>query len=48
MLLELSERWCCETNCASGGYTTAEDFARFYAALASQLNDRHDSAAITR
>jgi CubicO group peptidase (beta-lactamase class C family) len=37
MLLELSERWCCEVNCASGGYTRAADLARFYSALATQL-----------
>ncbi len=48
MLLELSERWCCETNCASGGYTTAEDFARFYAALAAQLNDGDNGALPSR
>jgi CubicO group peptidase (beta-lactamase class C family) len=37
-LLEHSQRWCCEVNCASGGYTCAADLARFYATLAAQHN----------
>jgi CubicO group peptidase (beta-lactamase class C family) len=44
MLLEHSPRWCTEVNCASGGYTTATDFASFYAAVARQLNHSNDPA----
>lgn len=42
LLIEQSERWCCEVNCAYGGYTTARDMARFYAALAARLNGAAD------
>ena len=38
LMIEQSERWCREVNCAYGGYTTAGDMARFYAALAARLN----------
>jgi CubicO group peptidase (beta-lactamase class C family) len=37
MLIERSERMCTETNPAHGGYTTASDLARFYAALLQRL-----------
>jgi CubicO group peptidase (beta-lactamase class C family) len=37
MLYERSERVCCETNPAFGGYTTAADLARFYTALLERL-----------
>jgi CubicO group peptidase (beta-lactamase class C family) len=36
MLIERTERFCCETNCAYGGYTTARELARLYAALLAQ------------
>jgi CubicO group peptidase (beta-lactamase class C family) len=36
-LLERARRVCRETNPAYGGYTTASDLARFYAALVTQL-----------
>jgi len=37
VLLERSRRWCFETNCAYGGYTTASDLVRFYRAILDQL-----------
>jgi CubicO group peptidase (beta-lactamase class C family) len=37
MLIERTERFCCETNCAYGGYTTARELARLYSALLAQL-----------
>jgi CubicO group peptidase (beta-lactamase class C family) len=37
VLIERAERFCCETNCAYGGYSTARELARLYAALLAQL-----------
>ena len=37
VLIERTERFCCETNCAYGGYSTARELARLYAALLAQL-----------
>lgn len=37
MLLERGERMCTEVNPAHGGYTTADDLARFYDLLLAQL-----------
>jgi CubicO group peptidase (beta-lactamase class C family) len=37
MLVERTERVCCETNCSYGGYTNARDLARLYSALLAQL-----------
>jgi CubicO group peptidase (beta-lactamase class C family) len=42
VLIERSERFCCETNCAYGGYTTARELARLYAALLAQLQGAAD------
>ncbi len=39
LLLERGARMCTEVNPAHGGYTTADDLARFYAALLAQLGD---------
>lgn len=44
MLLERSRRNCCATKPAYWGYTTAEDLARFYAALSTQLHGGKSSA----
>jgi CubicO group peptidase (beta-lactamase class C family) len=38
MLVERTERVCCETNCAYGGYTNARDLARLYSALLDRLD----------
>lgn len=38
LLLERGRRMCTEVNPAHGGYTTATDLARFYAALVAQLH----------
>ena len=40
MLLERTVRWCTETNPAHGGYATATDLARFYAAVLTRIEDR--------
>lgn len=39
LLLERVRRVCLECNPAFGGYTTAEDLARFYSSLVAQLRD---------
>jgi CubicO group peptidase (beta-lactamase class C family) len=39
LLLERSQRWCTECNCAHGGYTTARDLARLYGAVLAQLEN---------
>ena len=44
MLVERTERVCCETNCAYGGYTNARDLARLYSALLAQLRGACDPA----
>ena len=36
LLVERTERVCCETNCSYGGYTNARDLARLYSALLAQ------------
>jgi CubicO group peptidase (beta-lactamase class C family) len=38
MVLERTPRWCCETNPAHGGYTTARDLATFYDGLLVRLD----------
>jgi CubicO group peptidase (beta-lactamase class C family) len=38
MVMERTPRWCCETNPAHGGYTTARDLARFYDGLLERLD----------
>jgi CubicO group peptidase (beta-lactamase class C family) len=38
LLLERTQRWCTECNCAHGGYTTARDLARLYSGVLAQLN----------
>jgi CubicO group peptidase (beta-lactamase class C family) len=49
VLLERARRWCLETNCAYGGYTTARDLDRFYRAVLQQVQgagvDRLPSAS---
>lgn len=44
LLLERGRRMCTEINPAHGGYTTAGDLARFYAALLAQLDGAGHSA----
>ena len=44
MLVERTERVCCETNCAYGGYTNARDLARLYSAVLAQLQGASDPA----
>jgi CubicO group peptidase (beta-lactamase class C family) len=44
MLVERTERVCCETNCAYGGYTNARDLARLYSAVLAQLREASDPA----
>jgi CubicO group peptidase (beta-lactamase class C family) len=39
LLLERSQRWCTECNCAHGGYTTARDLARLYSGVLAQLEN---------
>jgi CubicO group peptidase (beta-lactamase class C family) len=41
MLLEVSPRWCIETNPSHGGYSTAADLARFYSRILDWLADGH-------
>jgi hypothetical protein len=38
MVMERTPRWCCETNPAHGGYTTARDLATFYDGLLVRLD----------
>ena len=38
MVMERTPRWCCETNPAHGGYTTARDLATFYDGLLERLD----------
>ncbi len=40
MLLETTRRWCTEINPAHGGYTTANDLARFYDTIVATLTSR--------
>ena len=38
MVMERTPRWCCETNPAHGGYTTARDLAAFYDGVLERLD----------
>jgi CubicO group peptidase (beta-lactamase class C family) len=42
LMLERTQRWCTECNCAYGGYTTARDLARLYSGVLAQLENGHE------
>jgi CubicO group peptidase (beta-lactamase class C family) len=44
VLFERNERLCCDTNCSYGGYTSANDLARFYARVLRRARGGGDPA----
>ncbi len=46
LLLERGRRMCTEVNAAHGGYSTASDLARLYAAMLRQLDGEEPTAAL--